>query len=308
MTVSWSKEACDSTLIVHSVTRALQDVLASSHAQNRKAQARLNGLTIFHTLVPPTTSIDEAVAFLSRNVQCSPSCFVLAFIYLDRVMKQQPCFSLDEMTVHRALLVSFVLAIKYLEDDGNCHNDVWARLGGLGLREFNALEREFLFRLDYRLHVRLEEYDAYLAELCSGALNEITVTSLCGARMFSPIPPCDKKEPQQCPVFKPLNSVSSENIDPRMVCTSRDALKPVPENLSTSTVESVSASLSREMDRLKSFGSTMDRLLAIEQSLANLTVSMTAKASLNSWANSDQDLSFRDHENLWMRDCSQIAY
>ncbi len=38
-----------------------------------------------------------------------------------------------------------------------------AQIAGLELRELNALEREFLFLLDFRLAVRRDEYDAYAA-------------------------------------------------------------------------------------------------------------------------------------------------
>jgi hypothetical protein len=42
-----------------------------------------------------------------------------------------------------------------------------AQIAGLELRELNALEREFLVLLDFRLAVRHDEYDAYAAALAA---------------------------------------------------------------------------------------------------------------------------------------------
>ena len=42
-----------------------------------------------------------------------------------------------------------------------------SRIGGVPLSELNALERDFLFRLDFRLHVQREEYDAFAAAVCA---------------------------------------------------------------------------------------------------------------------------------------------
>ncbi len=47
-----------------------------------------------------------------------------------------------------------------------------AQIAGLELRELNALEREFLRLLDFRLSVRRDEYDAYAAALAAVRISD----------------------------------------------------------------------------------------------------------------------------------------
>ena len=46
----------------------------------------------------------------------SPSCFVVALIYLGRVKKSKLGLALNSNTMQRLLLVSVMIATKYLED------------------------------------------------------------------------------------------------------------------------------------------------------------------------------------------------
>jgi hypothetical protein len=62
-----------------------------------------------------------------------------------------------------------------------------AQIAGLELRELNALEREFLFLLGFRLAVRRDEYDACAATLAA--------PPLCGPA--APIPPSGSAPPPQ---------------------------------------------------------------------------------------------------------------
>ena len=55
-------------------------------------------------------------------------------------------------------------AAKYL-DDFYYSNKHWAEVGGITTRELNALELELLFRLNFNLSIRREDYDSFVAQL-----------------------------------------------------------------------------------------------------------------------------------------------
>ncbi|KAL8166387.1 hypothetical protein V2J09_007886 [Rumex salicifolius] len=47
------------------------------------------------------------------------------------------------------------------------HNAHYAKIGGVSTKEMNSLEMEFLFSLDFKLHVTLETFDHYCLQLKS---------------------------------------------------------------------------------------------------------------------------------------------
>jgi len=55
-------------------------------------------------------------------------------------------------------------AAKYL-DDFYYSNKHWAEVGGISTRELNALELELLFRLNFNLSIRREDYDSFVSQL-----------------------------------------------------------------------------------------------------------------------------------------------
>jgi hypothetical protein len=63
-----------------------------------------------------------------------------------------PLFTLSTLTCHRFLITAIVVASKgYC--DVCCTNTLYAKVGGISVAELNALEREFLRAIDWRLTV-----------------------------------------------------------------------------------------------------------------------------------------------------------
>ncbi|KAI8800247.1 hypothetical protein BJ742DRAFT_655897, partial [Cladochytrium replicatum] len=63
------------------------------------------------------------------------------------------------------LLVSLVLAGKYLDDVKRYANSAWAEVGGMGVADLNAAERECLAALSWNLVVTAAEFSEWLREL-----------------------------------------------------------------------------------------------------------------------------------------------
>jgi hypothetical protein len=111
----------------------------------------------FYRAKPPRISLRDYILRLHSLMQCSPECFVLARIYLDRIAAK--C-SIDENSAHRSLLLSLVVAAKF-QDDMFCKNSHYAQVGGISVEELNELETRFLQLLDYHLCVEEEVFTAY---------------------------------------------------------------------------------------------------------------------------------------------------
>ena len=105
---------------------------------------------------------------ISLYSEASPSCLITSLIYLERAQHLCPPLRLTSRTLQRLLLVAVMTATKYLEDTC-CLNSRWAEIGGLSVKELNALEREFLSCLQYRLVVHPAEYAQCTARLADFA-------------------------------------------------------------------------------------------------------------------------------------------
>ena len=90
-------------------------------------------------------------------------CFVLALIYIDRLITKRRIV-LDQLNVHRLLVTSVMLAAKFF-DDHYLDNQHYAAVGGVPKAEMNVLELEFLFLLEFNLHVTRADYDMYRTAL-----------------------------------------------------------------------------------------------------------------------------------------------
>ena len=71
--------------------------------------------TIFHGQRVPELSIKLYAEHIFKYAKCSPSCFVLGLIYMERYL-QQPNIYMTSFSVHRLLIASVVVAAKFIDD------------------------------------------------------------------------------------------------------------------------------------------------------------------------------------------------
>jgi hypothetical protein len=71
--------------------------------------------TIFHGHRVPDLSIKLYAERIFKYARCSPSCFVLGLIYMERYL-QQPNIYMTSLSVHRLLITSVAVAAKFTDD------------------------------------------------------------------------------------------------------------------------------------------------------------------------------------------------
>ena len=106
---------------------------------------------------------------IHKYASCSNECFVLALVYIDRLI-QRNNFLLTELNVHRVVITAILLAAKFF-DDAYYNNAYYAKVGGVLISEMNGLEVDFLFRINFSLHVPPELFHKYRAELALHSVN-----------------------------------------------------------------------------------------------------------------------------------------
>lgn len=137
-----------------------------------------------------------------KYASCSNECFILALIYIDRLI-QRSNFLLTELNVHRVVITSVLLAAKFF-DDAYYNNAYYAKVGGVLVSEMNGLEVDFLFRINFSLHVTPDVFEKYRAELM---MHSTTVQT--------PLTPVMESMHNEVPIVVP----PSHHIDPALMVT-----------------------------------------------------------------------------------------
>jgi hypothetical protein len=90
---------------------------------------------------------------MATYMGCSSNCFVLALVIIDALLFKRGAdvrYLLVPSSMHRLVLGSVVVAIKFLEDSFRS-NRFYAKVGGIDVGEFNRIESLLVFELDYEL-------------------------------------------------------------------------------------------------------------------------------------------------------------
>ncbi|KAL2345699.1 hypothetical protein Fmac_006984 [Flemingia macrophylla] len=120
-------------------------------------------VTIFHGSKAPNRSITQYMERIFKYCRCSPSCFVIAQIYMDRFFQKKGGY-LTSFNAHRLLITSVMVAAKFLDD--KCYsNAYYAKVGGVSTAEMNRMEIEFLFNLEFGLFVTTELFQQYYEKI-----------------------------------------------------------------------------------------------------------------------------------------------
>ncbi|KAE8701915.1 Cyclin-U4-1 [Hibiscus syriacus] len=152
--------------------KVLQNLITflSSLIQNVAESNDINGgfqaekMSIFHGLIRPAISIHSYLHRIHKYANCSPSCFVVAYVYLNRFAQRHPSLPIDSFNVHRLLITSVMVAAKFM-DDLYYNNAYYAKVGGISTVEMNMLEVDFLFGLGFNLNVNLKTFQTYYSHL-----------------------------------------------------------------------------------------------------------------------------------------------
>ncbi|KAK6282085.1 hypothetical protein POUND7_015910 [Theobroma cacao] len=121
-------------------------------------------LHAFHGVRAPNISIPKYLERIYKYTNCSPSCFVVGYVYIDRLAHKHPDSLVISLNVHRLLVTSVMVASKML-DDVHYNNAVYARVGGVTNAELNRLELELLFLLDFGVTVSSRVFENYCLHL-----------------------------------------------------------------------------------------------------------------------------------------------
>lgn len=112
-TVSEEREA---PKVLHVLAAVLDRLVARNEQFANSPSQQGKKLTIFHGLRAPSISIAKYLERIFKYTSCSPSCFVVGYVFLDRLIHRQPDLLVTSLNVHRLLVTSVMVATKMLDD------------------------------------------------------------------------------------------------------------------------------------------------------------------------------------------------
>ena len=113
----------------------------------------------------PSMPIKDYLIRLCQFTKINESTIILILIYIDRICNINK-FTLTYRNIYKLLLSSMVVAIKYNEDNFYS-SEIYAKIGGLSLKELNYLEFHFLILIKFSLFIEKELFDKYYDNIVS---------------------------------------------------------------------------------------------------------------------------------------------
>lgn len=125
----------------------------------------------FHSKESLDMSLSDYIAHIHWFFECSSPCLVIALIYIDRAISGTSKLALNAETCHRLFATSLLAAVKFHDDDYTPYpNAYYADMAHVGVKELNAMEKQFCKSIDWHFYVRPEEYAFYHGLITTAAL------------------------------------------------------------------------------------------------------------------------------------------
>ncbi len=107
----------------------------------------------------PSISIKDYIERLYKYTKINSSTIILILVYIDRLCNLHK-IKLTYYNIHKLILVSMIISIKYNEDEYNSLK-FYSKLGGIPKSELFLLEYIFISLLNFNLFVSKELFDKY---------------------------------------------------------------------------------------------------------------------------------------------------
>ena len=154
------------------IIKKISDLLSDICDENTKdliSEKNLHLKPFLMRNIPPI-SIKDYLERLCKYSKIDTSTIILILIYIDRICNIQK-FKLTYYNVHKLILASMIIAIKYNEDE-YYSNKFYSKLGGVSISEIIFLEYNFLSLIHYNLFVNNELFKKYNEYISSADSDE----------------------------------------------------------------------------------------------------------------------------------------
>jgi hypothetical protein len=152
--------------MIISTIEIISDLFINICEENKIKKSNKNFLIkSFTNKFIPSISIKDYILRLAKYSKVNESTIIIVLIYIDRICNINH-LNLTYYNIHKLILASFILAIKYNEE--NYYSMAfYSKIGGISLSELNNLEFECLILIRYNLFIQPKLFDKYYKDLMS---------------------------------------------------------------------------------------------------------------------------------------------
>jgi len=149
-------ERKESAVILKLISNLLTDICETSKSPSEE---KLSLLKPFILKKIPSISIINYIERLFKYSKVSEEIMIIVLIYID-IIRSKHKIDLNYYNIHNIIFASFIVAIKFHEDDYYSLN-YYSKLGGIPKKEIINLEYEFLKLMNFNLFIKDELYEKY---------------------------------------------------------------------------------------------------------------------------------------------------
>jgi hypothetical protein len=104
--------------VVASLARILECIAERNDAVVAAAELSVAPASAFRATTKPGISVRAYMARIARFAGCSPACYVVAYVYLDRLLRRgrRLALAVDSYSVHRLIITAVLAAVKFMDD------------------------------------------------------------------------------------------------------------------------------------------------------------------------------------------------
>jgi hypothetical protein len=151
-----SDEVKEGRRILQKISDLLTDICEES---KKEPNLFYKPLKCFYSKNIPLISIKDYLEHIYKYTKINTSTIILILIYIDRICNIHKC-KLCYYNIHKLILGSMIIAIKYNEDEYYSQK-FYAKIGGVTLAEICNLEYNFLSLINYNLFVNDNLFGKY---------------------------------------------------------------------------------------------------------------------------------------------------
>lgn len=98
------------------ISHVMEKLVARNEWLAKQTTGFGKSLEAFHGVRAPSISIAKYLERIYKYTKCSPACFVVGYVYIDRLAHRHPGSLVVSLNVHRLLVTCVMIASKILDD------------------------------------------------------------------------------------------------------------------------------------------------------------------------------------------------
>jgi len=124
--------------------------------KNKKHDKKFNKNDIFYAKSIPNLSLDQYLFRIKKYSDIEDFTLISAFIFIKRFIEKNKYLILKN-NIFKIILASCSISIKFIEDL-NYKNSYIAKIGGISLKDMNAIEYNFYILINFDLHLNENDF------------------------------------------------------------------------------------------------------------------------------------------------------